>query len=94
MAEPSQVETMLQDVHVGLRHDLLFNRQDLGGQPRYVVHDPLSFKNHVFSALEYRIMTAIIPDMSLERNFRRLIEAEVLTEADHERFFNFVVQLH
>ncbi|MHC4815765.1 MAG: site-2 protease family protein, partial [Planctomycetota bacterium] len=93
MVAPGQLET-LRAVHVGLRNDLHFTRQDVRGETRYVVHDPLTFKNHVFSFPEYRIMTALAPATSLEENFAKLVSAQVLQEEDHERFYSFVVQLH
>jgi len=93
MIDPRRLDT-LRSVHVGLRNDLHFTRQDVRGKTRYVAHDPVTFKNHMFSLREYRIMTAIAPAVSLDEVFASLVSAQVLTERDAEPFFAFVVQLH
>jgi len=85
---------LLENVHVGLRKDLLFRRQSFGPRPRYVVHDPIGFQNHAFTVHEYRIMTGIVRDLSLEECFERLIEAGGLEETERDVFYEFVVRLH
>lgn len=91
---PKQQIEALRAVHVGLRNDLHFTRQNVRGHTRYVVHDPLTFKNHMFSFREYRIMAALSPAIPLEESFGRLVADQVFTEEDRERFYAFVVRLH
>ena len=48
MSRVQQYEEQLGRICIGLRKDLVFTRQEIRGEPSYVVHDPLSFQNHLF----------------------------------------------
>jgi putative peptide zinc metalloprotease protein len=72
----------------------VFTRQTLRGAGRYVVHDPVTFQNHVFDLTEYRILTSIVPGKTLAEVFARLVEKAVLTEAERQDFHDFVITLH
>ena len=94
MSKVGQYEARLGPIQVGLRKDLVFTRQEIRGNPSYVVHDPLSFQNHAFDLVEYRVITAIVPDRSLKEAFGDLVEKSVLREGDKKEFYEFVLGLH
>ena len=89
-----QYEERLGPIQIGLRKDLVFTRQLLGGRPRYVVHDPLTFENNIFTEIEYRVLTGIVAGRSLAENFAALVAKGVLREAESAVFYRFVLTLH
>lgn len=84
----------LGSVCVGLRSDLHVTRHGNAGDPTYVVHDPLAFKNHLFRLREYRVMTALVHSRSLRDTFQRLVETKVLRESEKDDYYAFVMLLH
>ena len=88
------LEAKLGRIRVGLRKDLVFTRQEIRGEPSYVVHDPLAFKNHVFDLLEYRVITAIIQERTLVEVFNYLRHERVLQKADKREYYEFILSLH
>jgi putative peptide zinc metalloprotease protein len=89
-----QLEQDLWSIKTSVRRDLVITRQVLRGAGRYVVHDPITFRNHIFDALEYRIMMCIVPTRTLAEAFDRLVDAGDLEEGDTNAFHDFVVSLH
>lgn len=81
-------------IRVGLRKDLVITRQLLRDEVAYVVHDPVTFRNHSFSVLEYRILCHIRPERSLADTFVALCEEALLCEAEEQEFYGFILGLH
>lgn len=79
---------------VGSRRDLTVCRQIVRGAPRYVVHDPVAFRNHALTPLEYRILCSFGFHKTLADVFRGLVADRVLADADADEFFEFVLSLH
>jgi putative peptide zinc metalloprotease protein len=96
MAEIGRNERVLGPLKVGLRSDLHVTRQDTRGGPRYLVHDPISFQNHSFSAQDYHILTAIVRQRTLADTFLELVARGLLEDKDEDRqgFYKFVLWLH
>ncbi len=94
MSRVEQYEERLGRICIGLRKDLVFTRQEIRGEPSYVVHDPLSFQNHVFDVLEYRVMTTIIHDRTLGEAFGYLVQTGVLQPGDKKEYYEFILGLH
>lgn len=88
------LEPRLREVMVGLRRDLVVTRQIVRSGPRYVVHDPVAFRNHILTPLEYRILCALAQDRTLDQTWRRLVAEAALSDEDAEEFYAFVVTLH
>lgn len=94
MTDVIRQERALGPLEVGLRRDLHVTRQRTRGGPRYMVHDPITFQNHAFSELDYRLLTAIVPGRPLSAVFAGLVEKDVLHEDDKKDFYDFVLWLH
>ncbi|MEM7203833.1 MAG: biotin/lipoyl-binding protein [Planctomycetota bacterium] len=94
MVSAADIRQRLGAIRIGLRRDLAVSRQIHCGQASYVVHDPLTFKNALFSAEEYRVLCGIIESRSLEETLQHLIAIGDLEEADADAFFRFVLNLH
>ncbi len=90
----SETASKLGPVQIGLRKDIEISRQRDGGEVCYIAHDPVTFQNHSFNALEYRVMTAIVADRNLKECFQSLVSSGVLSEQHEGTFFDFVLQLH
>jgi putative peptide zinc metalloprotease protein len=88
------LEPRLRNVVVGVRRDLVVTRQIVRGGPRYVVHDPVTFRNHILTPLEYRILCALAADRSLGQIWDRVVGEGALGAEDAEEFYGFVVALH
>ncbi len=92
-AEPA-LSQRLGPLVVGVRRDLAFQRQIVRGEPSYVVHDPVSFCNHAFTPLEYRILCSFRFTQSLAEVFEELVRSRLLQPEDDEEFYEFVLGLH
>lgn len=84
----------LRNVMVGLRRDLIITRQIVRGGPRYVAHDPVAFRNHILTPLEYRILCAMVDHRTLGQTFEQLTRAGTLAPEDADEFYGFVAALH
>ncbi|HLQ38171.1 MAG TPA: hypothetical protein VK348_10235 [Planctomycetota bacterium] len=91
---PADDAGKLGPLRVGLREDLVVTRQLVRSGARYVVHDPLSFQNHIFTVHEYRVLCALHHDRSLAATLGALQAEDVLSAADQRSFYDFVVGLH
>ena len=96
MAEISRNERVFGPLKVGLRRDLHFTRQETRGGPRYIVHDPVTFQNHAFSAADYQVLTAVVRSRTLTDTFALLVDRGALNddEDDRQGFYRFVLWLH
>ncbi|MCB9892656.1 MAG: hypothetical protein H6832_02990 [Planctomycetes bacterium] len=94
MTDRNELASRLGPIHIGVRKDLVVTRQELGGRPKYVVHDPVTFQNHAFSTIEYRVLSAIVVGRSLADTFRTLVERGCLETTDEAAFYDFVLALH
>ena len=94
MADVVRYEQMLGPISVGLRKDLHVSRQRTRGGPRYLVHDPVTFHNHAFNRVDYRILSAIVPKRTLFEVFQDLVGEGVLAPDDKGGFYEFVLWLH
>ncbi len=94
MVDAAQLELRLGPISVGLRKDVDVARQRLRGKPAYVLHDPVTFKNHAFSKVEYAVVCGIVEQRTLAECFERLVEEDHLEDGDKEEFYSFVLQLH
>lgn len=94
--DPQQaaLRNRLGPIRVGLRQDLTVTRQTVRGDAAYIVHDPLTFQNHAFTALEYRVLTSLRAERSVLDSFETLAEAGVLEREDEGEFLEFVLELH
>lgn len=84
----------LRQVVVALRRDLVVTRQIVFGGARYVVHDPVTFRNHILTPLEYRVLCSLVAHRTLGEIFESVVEQGALAHDDAEEFFGFVVALH
>ncbi|MCA8956960.1 MAG: hypothetical protein KDC87_12860, partial [Planctomycetes bacterium] len=94
MVEVGRYERTLGPVRLGLRRDLRVTRQVTRRGPRYVIHDPIAFSNHAFTAGDYRVLTAIVPQQTLAEVFARLAQDGVVGADDKQGFYEFVLWLH
>lgn len=94
MVELTKHERALGPLQVGLRRDLHVTRQETRTGPRYLVHDPITFQNHAFSATDYQILTAIVPGRTLSEVFDLLVDRGVIDRNDEQHFYEFVLWLH
>ena len=92
-ANPSLAQ-QLGPLVVGSRHDLVITRQMVRGAPTYVAHDPVAFRNHALTPLEYRILCSFGFDRSLVDTFDALVRERLLAADDEEEFYEFVLSLH
>jgi len=84
----------LRNVHVDLRDDLKISRHLFHGEPSYIVRDPISFQSHQFSLGDYRILSRINSDASLDTVFASLVKAGDLTAERENEFYGFILSLH
>lgn len=96
MTEIGRTERVLGPLKVGLRADVHVTRQRTRGGPRYVLNDPVTFKNHALSPADYRILTAIVRQRTLAETLSILVHDGVLADDDHDKqgFYKFVLWLH
>lgn len=76
------------------RSDLEVTRNVSGATAWYLVHDPVTFRHHRMSASDYQMFAEIQPERSLGVCFQRLVAKGALKDADADRFFGWIVQLH
>ena len=94
MVSSEDVRNRLGPISIGLRRDVTVSRQIQGGNASYVVHDPLTFKNHLFSTEEYRVLCTFVERRTLEETFQYLVERGDLQEGDCDAYYRFVLNLH
>ena len=94
MASLEQLEAGLGPIKIGLRKDLVVSRQQLRGTIQYILHDPITFSNHMFSLEDYQILMALVPGRSLSETFAHLVHTESLEEDDRLAYYNFILRLH
>lgn len=82
--------TKTRQVRFRLRSDLLVSRQLDRGSPVYVVHDPVTFRSHRLSVLQYRTLAALNPDESLGDNFGTLVRKHEFSTDQEESFYQLV----
>ncbi|MFQ5503951.1 MAG: hypothetical protein ACE5F1_04035 [Planctomycetota bacterium] len=90
----SQFEEKLGNLRIGLRSDLEFTRVVNYGRSAYVVHDPLSFSNHMFTLDEYLILSSIVDRRSLKESFECLVSRGIMEEDERDLFYRFILLLH
>ena len=94
MASPvPNIAEQLRDVRVGVRPELDVSRHVFGGEPAYVVRDPVSFQSHRLSAEDYQVFTSINDRQTLGVVCAGLIGSGVLEEDQEEEFYRFVLSL-
>ena len=91
---PNDRFARLRSVQTALRSDLTVSRQKYQGKPVYMVHDPVSFKNHRLSTYEYAVVRSLNRNQTLRAAFQTLVEQQVLENDDEEQFYEFIVRLH
>ncbi|PIE25603.1 MAG: hypothetical protein CSA62_00700 [Planctomycetota bacterium] len=94
MAGPNELAAQLGPVRIGLRRDLEVVRQVLHGRPSYMLHDPVSFRSHLFELDEYEVLSSIVPHRSLSETFEFLVSENALRHEDEEEFYQFILALH
>ncbi|MFT7537627.1 MAG: putative peptide zinc metalloprotease protein [Hyphomicrobiaceae bacterium] len=92
--DPAALAQRIGGARVGLRRDLTVSRHMVAGDPSYVFHDPVAFRNHAFTTQEYQVLTAIRADRNLSVVFAGLVKRKVLESSEEEDFFSFVIILH
>ena len=94
MQLPPDLAAKLEHLQIGLRDDIVVTRQRAGRGARYVFHDPITFRNHLFSVFEYQIAAAIVPDRTLAATFADLVARGTLSEKRKDAFYAFILRLH
>ncbi len=94
MSQPMQnLAAQLADVRVGVRPELEVSRHVFGGEPAYVVLDPVSFQSHRFSEHDYQVFVAIHDRQKLGSLFAELVAREVVDGDQEEEFYGFILSL-
>jgi putative peptide zinc metalloprotease protein len=94
MARVEEMEMKLGPIQIGLRSDLVVTRHVLRDRPGYVIHDPVTFANHSFTAFEYRVLTILVPQRTLRETFASAVERGILEQGEKEGFYRFILRLH
>ena len=76
-----------------LRPDLRFARLLFGGEPSYVVRDPLTGEAHRLPPDAYRTLCALDGRSTLGITFQRLVERGVLAAEQRDEFVRFVHEM-
>lgn len=84
----------LRQLRASLRSDLTITRQLYRGEPVYLIHDPVNFKNHRFSMADYSVVTNFREDLTLGQVFEKLSADGTIDQASEESYFRFVMRLH
>lgn len=84
----------MRQLHASLRSDLEITRQVYQGEPVYLIHDPVGFKNHRFSLADYSVVTRFRDDLTLGQVFERLVTDGIVERDSEESYFRFVMRLH
>ncbi len=87
------VAERLGDVRASIRPDLEISRHIFGGEPSYLLVDSVTGQTHRFTAGDYQLVAAIDSRLMLKEVYAGLLKRNVLTEANEEDFYNFVVHL-
>ncbi len=87
------IAEQLKDVRVGARPELDVSRHVFGGEPAYVVMDPVSFQSHRFSQADYQVFIAINARQTLGKVFAGLVASGHLDADQEEEFYKFVLSL-
>lgn len=93
-AESSTLAGRLSKVIASVRAELHLSRHVFHDGPAYVVRDPLSFKSHSFSPVEYQVLITIDERRTLGETFALLVEEGTLEPGGEEEFYDFIVELH
>ncbi|MEM9352035.1 MAG: site-2 protease family protein [Planctomycetota bacterium] len=83
----------LADVRVGVRPELEVSRHVFGGEPAYVVIDPVSFQSHRFSEHDYQVFVAIHDRQKLGSLLAELTARGVIEDDQEEEFYAFILSL-
>ncbi len=75
---------------VVLRSDLQVSRQVYQNEAVSVVHDPVAFRSHRLSAFQYRLLTMLDPEQTLQSNFQSLVVKQGLTTDQEEFYYQMV----
>ncbi|MBK8101447.1 MAG: hypothetical protein IPK26_30570 [Planctomycetes bacterium] len=92
--DPGELAARIGSVRVRPRADLQVTRQVLRDDVRYVVHDPVQFRNRLLTAREYRVFGALDGARDLRGTLARLVADGVLHESETADWWQFVVGLH
>ena len=91
---PGELAARLAGVSVRSRDDVEFSRHVVGGEPSYVVHDPITFVSHALGRGEYESLLAIDTHETLGEAFDTLCADGVLDESRDDEFYGYVIGLH
>jgi len=89
-----ELYSRLAELEAVRRADLEVTRQVSRSGAWYVVHDPVRFRHHRMSVVDYQIFSGIQSGQTLQDCFQRLVQIDVLEESDTEQFYSWVVQLN
>lgn len=84
----------LQDVHVGVRGELEVSRHVFGGEPCYVIRDPITFASHKLSREDYQVFAGLRNDQRLGTIFADLVSHNIAAADQAEDFYRFVLHLN
>ena len=79
---------------LGVRKELEISRHVFRNQVSYVIHDPVTFRSHQISAINYQIFAALDAEVPLERVLDGLVKRRLLSEEQEEDFYEFIVYLN
>lgn len=78
---------------VGLRGDIQVSRVEFGSVPNYVLHDPVSFRNHRLSLDDYFVVAALNEKQTALECYQGLVSSEKLENTSEEEFYQFLTRL-
>lgn len=84
----------LRDVQAGVRDELEVSRHVFGGEPCYVVRDPVTFASHKLSSEDYQVFVSLRSDQSLKDIFSDLLCRDIIPPDQEEDFYRFVLRLN
>lgn len=99
--ERCSADTEIEELHRHLapleavrRSDLVVSRQSTSVDAWYQVYDPLTFRHHRLSVIDYQMFAEIQPGRKLGDCFQRLVDRHILQASDAEQFYSWIVQLN
>ena len=83
----------MRSIETTLRQDLQITRTSSQGEPTYLIYDPVSFRSHRLSLNDYRVVSAIHSNATLNEAFSACVRDGQLQPSEEAEFFRFVQQL-
>lgn len=78
---------------VGLRSDIEVTRLSIGNVPSYVLHDPVSFRNHRLSLDDYRVVAALNDSQTALECYQSILANGDIENTTEIEFYQFLIRL-